>query len=136
MATTKELTARIEVLEARLDKAAEMHKALHQLTKAAFQALEERIPAQLEASLTSALSQMMAQHQATMQRGASQRMQPRTDFFMKALHQLREERGLTPRAHVPLDDIKARMQVLKAAAESHTEPDSADAFLADVDAPM
>ena len=118
MATTKELTARIEALEARLDKAAEMHKSLHQMTKLAFETLEKSLPAHLEESLTSALSQMMAQHQATMQRAHSRPMRPQTDFFMKALHQLREERGLAPRAHVPLDDIKARMAELKAAAEA------------------
>lgn len=117
MATTKELTARIEVLEARLDKAAEMHKALHQLTKAAFQALEERIPAQLEASLTSALSQMMAQHQAAMERAGSRPMKARQpDYYMAALKALRIERGLGERAFVPMADIKARMAQMQAPA--------------------
>ena len=135
MATTKELTARIEELEKRLNKAAEMHTLLRQQIRGAFDKLEENIAMHVEASLTSALAQMMAQHQATMQRGVSRPMQPRADYYMKALNQLRAERGLAPRAHVPMADIKARMQVLKAATESqaHTEPASADEFLAGVD---
>ena len=121
MATTKELTARIEELEKRLDKAAEMHKSLHQMTKIAFETLEKSLPAQLESSLTSALAQMMAQHNATMQRGASRPMQPRTDYYMRALNELRAERNLAPRAMVPMADIKARMQLLKAAAARPAE---------------